>query len=94
MDVQTHFTDGVAIGFRRAEFVRNMGFELKDNPDAYSFANYVKEIENLGVDFPDLGRFGIGRSHCLLPDIGGLLNRGRLAFGRRLRAKIRSRRIR
>jgi hypothetical protein len=43
-DVQTHFTDGVAIGFRNAEFIRNMGFTLKDNPDAYSFANYVKEI--------------------------------------------------
>ena len=43
-DVQTHFTDGVAIGFRKAEFVRNMGFDLKENPDAYSFANFVKEI--------------------------------------------------
>ena len=44
VDVQTHFTDGVAIGFRSAEFVRNMGFDLKDNPEAYSFTNYVKEI--------------------------------------------------
>ena len=44
LDVQTHFTDGVAIGFRSAEFVRNMGFDLKDNPDAYSFTNFVKEI--------------------------------------------------
>lgn len=43
-DVQTHFTDGVAIGFRNAEFVRNMGFNLKENPDTYSFTNYVKEI--------------------------------------------------
>ena len=43
-DVQTHFTDGVAIGFRRAEFVRNMGFNLKEDADAYSFSNYVKEI--------------------------------------------------
>lgn len=43
-DVQTHFTDGIAIGFRKAGFLRNMGFDLKDNPDAYSFANYVKEI--------------------------------------------------
>ena len=32
IDVQTHFTDGVALGFRSAEFVRNMGFELKDKP--------------------------------------------------------------
>ena len=44
IDVQTHFTDGVAIGFRNMEFVRNMGFKLKDDADAYSFTNYVKEI--------------------------------------------------
>lgn len=44
VDVQTHFTDGVAIGFRNAEFIRNMGFDLKDNAEAYGFANYVKEI--------------------------------------------------
>ena len=44
LDVQTHFTNGVAIGFRTAEFVRNMGFDLQDNPDAYSFTNFVKEI--------------------------------------------------
>ena len=28
-DVQTHFTNGIAIGFRKAEFIRNMGFDLK-----------------------------------------------------------------
>ncbi len=44
IDVQTHFTDGVALGFRSAEFVRNMGFQLKEHPDAYSFTNFVKEI--------------------------------------------------
>jgi predicted TIM-barrel fold metal-dependent hydrolase len=44
VDVQTHFTDGIAIGFRSMEFVKNMGFDLKDTPDAYSFANFVKEI--------------------------------------------------
>ncbi len=44
IDVQTHFTDGVAIGFRTAEFVKNMGFDLEDNADAYSFTNFVKEI--------------------------------------------------
>lgn len=44
IDVQTHFTDGVAIGFRKAEFVKNMGFDLEENPDAYSFTNFVKEI--------------------------------------------------
>ena len=44
VDVQTHFTDGVAIGFRNATFIRNMGFDLKDDADAYSFTNFVKEI--------------------------------------------------
>ncbi len=44
MDVQTHFTDGYALGFRKAEFVKNMGFQLKNDADAYSFTNYVKEI--------------------------------------------------
>ncbi len=44
VDVQTHFTDGIAIGFRNMEFVKNMGFDLKETPDAYSFANFVKEI--------------------------------------------------
>jgi predicted TIM-barrel fold metal-dependent hydrolase len=44
IDVQTHFTDGYAIGFRRMEFVKNMGFNLKDDKDAYSFQNFVKEI--------------------------------------------------
>ncbi len=44
IDVQTHFTDGVAIGFRSMEFVKNMGFDLKETPDAYSFTNFVKEI--------------------------------------------------
>jgi len=44
VDVQTHFTDGYALGFRKAEFVRNMGFQLKNDADAYSFTNYVKEI--------------------------------------------------
>ena len=33
LDVQTHFTAGVAIGFRRAGFIRNMGFNLKDNAE-------------------------------------------------------------
>lgn len=44
MDVQTHFTDGIAIGFRSMEFVKNMGFQLENTPDAYSFTNFVKEI--------------------------------------------------
>jgi len=47
IDVQTHFTDSAAgpmFGFRTMEFVRNMGFHLKNDVDSYSFPNYVKEI--------------------------------------------------
>jgi hypothetical protein len=44
MDVQAHFTNGVAIGFRNMEFVKNMGFNLKDDPESYSFPNFVKEM--------------------------------------------------
>jgi len=46
MDVQTHFTDtaGPLLGFRTMEFVKNMGFHLKNDLQAYSFPNYVKEI--------------------------------------------------
>ncbi|MFO0946152.1 MAG: amidohydrolase family protein [Planctomycetota bacterium] len=44
IDVQTHFTNGFPIGFRRMEWVKNMGFDLKNGPDAYSFPNFVKEL--------------------------------------------------
>jgi predicted TIM-barrel fold metal-dependent hydrolase len=44
MDVQTHFTNGYAIGFRNMEFIKNMGFKLKNDPEAYSFGNFVKEL--------------------------------------------------
>ena len=44
IDVQAHFTNGVPIrGFRDAEFVKNMGFQLKTDGEAYSFKNFVKE---------------------------------------------------
>jgi predicted TIM-barrel fold metal-dependent hydrolase len=43
-DVQTHFTNGYVLGFRSMEFIRNMGFKLKENPEAYSFGNFVKEM--------------------------------------------------
>ena len=43
-DVQTHFTDGFALGFRTAPFVKNMGFDLSNDPDEYSFPNFVKEL--------------------------------------------------
>lgn len=45
MDVQSHFTNGFAIpGFRDAEFVKNMGFNLKTDAAAYGYKNFVKEM--------------------------------------------------
>jgi hypothetical protein len=44
MDVQGHFTDGYALNFRNMEFVKNMGFQLANDKDAYSFRNFVKEM--------------------------------------------------
>lgn len=45
IDVQAHFTNGLPIsGFRTMEFVKNMGFNLKDDSDSYSFKNFVKEM--------------------------------------------------
>ncbi len=45
IDVQAHFTNGLPIsGFRTMEFVKNMGFNLKDDADSYSFKNFVKEM--------------------------------------------------
>ncbi len=45
IDVQSHFTNGFAIpGFRDAEFVKNMGFNLKTDVEAYGFRNFVKEM--------------------------------------------------
>src|SRR5262249_28694952 len=48
-DVQTHFTNGIRIvigsnNLRNMEFIRNMGFKLKADADAYSFPNFVKEM--------------------------------------------------
>src|SRR5262249_15085104 len=44
VDVQTHFTNGLALGFRNYEYIRNMGFKLKNDPEAYSFPNFIKEL--------------------------------------------------
>ncbi|MBP6821427.1 MAG: amidohydrolase family protein [Acidobacteria bacterium] len=45
IDVQAHFTNGLPVGnFRQMEFVKNMGFNLKNDADAYSFQNFVKEM--------------------------------------------------
>lgn len=44
MDVQAHFTDGYALGFRNNEIVRGMGFKLSEDKEAYSYKNFIKEI--------------------------------------------------
>ena len=44
LDVQTHFTNGFVLGFRQMEWVKNMGFNLKNDPEAYSFPTFVKEM--------------------------------------------------
>lgn len=44
MDVQAHFSNGIALGFRNSETARNMGFNLSDDVDAYSYKNFVKEM--------------------------------------------------
>jgi len=45
IDLQSHFTNGLPIGgFRNAEFVKNMGFQLKNDAEAYGFKNFVKEM--------------------------------------------------
>ncbi|HEY7543490.1 MAG TPA: amidohydrolase family protein, partial [Blastocatellia bacterium] len=44
IDVHAHFTNGIALNFRNMEFVKNMGFELKNDKEAYSFQNFVKEM--------------------------------------------------
>ncbi len=43
-DVQSHFTNGVPIGFRNMEFVKNMGFKLDNSPESYAYPNFVKEM--------------------------------------------------
>jgi uncharacterized protein len=43
-DVQTHFTNGAALAFRNAQFIRNMGFKLENSDEAYAFPNFVKEL--------------------------------------------------
>lgn len=43
-DVQAHFTDGIPLDFRESEFMRNLGAELKNDADAYSFRTFFKEM--------------------------------------------------
>jgi len=44
LDVQAHFTNGLALNFRNHEFVKNMGLQLKNDAEAYGFQNFVKEM--------------------------------------------------
>ena len=44
LDVQSHFTNGVKLPFRDDPFIKNMGFNLKNDIESYSFKQYMKEI--------------------------------------------------
>jgi predicted TIM-barrel fold metal-dependent hydrolase len=44
MDVQSHFTNNFALPFRDDPFIKNMGFNLKNDVQAYSFNQFVKEM--------------------------------------------------
>jgi uncharacterized protein len=48
IDVQAHFTNGYALpgasDFRTMEFMKNMGFNLKNDAAAYGYNNFVKEM--------------------------------------------------
>ncbi len=44
IDVQAHFTNGRALNFRNMDFIKNMGFNLKNDVEAYGFQNFVKEM--------------------------------------------------
>ncbi len=43
-DVQAHFTQGYALNFRNNEAMKNMGFNLDNSAEAYSFNNFIKEM--------------------------------------------------
>jgi len=44
IDVQSHFTNNFALPFRNDPFIKGMGFNLKNDVEAYSFHNFVKEM--------------------------------------------------
>jgi predicted TIM-barrel fold metal-dependent hydrolase len=44
IDVQTHFTGGAVLPFRNNEMMKGMGFDLKNDAQAYSYQNMVKEM--------------------------------------------------
>lgn len=43
-DVQAHFTNGYALGFRNNPVIQGMSFNLKEDPESYSFQTFVKEM--------------------------------------------------
>ena len=44
IDVQAHYSNGIALNFRNSETAKNMGFDLKNDVDAYSFRTFTKEM--------------------------------------------------
>ncbi len=44
IDVQSHFTNGFVLPFRKDPFIQGMGFQLKNDKEAYGFKNFVKEM--------------------------------------------------
>src|SRR4029453_13837237 len=44
IDVQSHFSNGVALPFRNMDFIKGMGFNLKNDVEAYGFKTFVKEM--------------------------------------------------
>lgn len=43
-DVQAHFTNGYALGFRNSDLIKGMSFALKEDPEAYSYKTFIKEM--------------------------------------------------
>jgi predicted TIM-barrel fold metal-dependent hydrolase len=43
-DIQAHFTNGYALGFRNNPVITGMSFNLKEDPEAYSYKTFVKEM--------------------------------------------------
>ena len=44
IDVQAHYSNGIALNFRNSETARNMGFNLANDAEAYSFRTFTKEM--------------------------------------------------
>ena len=42
--MQAHYSNGIALNFRNSETARNMGFNLKDDVESYSFRTFTKEM--------------------------------------------------